>query len=333
MKRRIFEKDDAFALRGWCILLIIVHHIVLFFSEKYGVVLPRWGVEIRDLGYAVVGTFFVLSGYGVYHSVMKNKPLSLQYWSRRLLKLYIPFVFVVLVISVLKHFLTHFEMNELWHSLITLSLPSEELWFLRTIFWFHVGAYALLGYMRKPTWGLAIISVLTVVWMLVADYYLGRFSNWWTSLWCFPIGTWIAAYRDKIEKLDRPITWLCIGALLLCSYAFTLFSRTHYCPNELTYYLIPWVRNIVAATFALSFIKFVPMLGTKSKVLNYCGKNSLMLYMSHVGLLLIITPKSMWIFALLIVVIAFAITAVYDLLDRRWISHWLNSHTPKTGSI
>ena len=319
-EKQMFDKNDAFALRGWCILLIILHHLLLFYGEKYGVSLPRWTIELRSiLGYAVVGTFFMLSGYGIYHSIVKNRPLSIHYWIRRLLKLYLPYVFVVLAISILEQIIADFEVKELWQSLATLSLPTEELWFMKTIVVFHILSYALLGYLRRPHLALVIISALTLAWMIIAYYFIGLNgwkSHWCQSLWCFPIGLWLALYCDKLSKL-KPVVWLAVVALFTASYLTTLLFHTHYAPESLKYALSPWAYNFSAMSFALLFIRFVPMLGTRSKLLNYCGHNSWMLYLGHVGLLQLFTPKSVMLFTILVVTVAFALTALYN---------WINNH-------
>lgn len=317
----MFDKNDAFALRGWCILLIILHHLFLFYGEKYGVSLPRWAIELRNMGYAVVGTFFMLSGYGIYHSIVRNRPLSIHYWVRRLLKLYLPYVFVVLAVSIIKHIIADFKMQDLWQSLATLSLPTEELWFMKTIVVFHILSYALLGYLRRPRLALIIISILTLAWMVIAYYLIGLNgwnSHWCQSLWCFPIGLWLASCSDKLSKW-KPVVWLSVVALFIASHLTTILFHTHYVPESLKYALSPWTYNFTAMSFALLFIRFVPLLGTRSIVLNYCGRNSWMLYLGHVGLLQLFTTKPIVLFTILVVTIAFALTIIYNWLDKQFL--------------
>ena len=325
IERRMFDKDDSFTLRGLCILIIIIKHLVLFYSERYGMSLPRWGIELRDVCFVFVGTFFIMSGYGIYHSVMRNRPINGHYWARRLLKLYIPFVFVVLVVSLLKQLFSHFELKELWQSLITLSLPTEELWFVKTIFVFYVVTCALLGYIRKPKIAIALITLLAILWMIIAYYKIGKMYYWWQTLWCFPAGLWFAHYHDKLKKWDKPVVWWSILAIMIASYCVYYFFRTTHAPVPLKYALKPWVCNTLSLSFALLFVKFIPKLGIRSRVINYCGRNSYLLYMGHVGLLQLFAPTTtMGVFTILVVTIAFAITAAYSWLDSLWL-HKLTS--------
>lgn len=319
-EKKLFDKNDSFALRGWCILLIIVHHIVLFYTEKYGMEFSRWAIELRNLGYAVVGAFFVLSGYGVYQSVMRNRPLSARYWVRRLKKLILPFVFALIVVSLIVLFMEGITLGDFLLCLVTLTLPTEVLWFMKAILIYHVLTYVVLGNVRNPRVALAIISVAAVAWVVVSHYCLNMWNFWWMSLLCFPLGLWLSAYSDKLAKLDRPITWCGIAALFLAMEAVVVWTNSHYCSESMKFAILPWVNNLVAASFALLFIKFVPMLGTKSKTLNYLGRNSLILYIGHVGLLNLFSPQSPVVYTLLVVFVAVAITVVYDWLDRKVLS-------------
>ena len=85
----VMHINDTYALRGVCMLMIIIHHIYKVFYSDFGYpmnqIYSMWG----DLGTAV---FFFLSGYGLYCSLSKQGCVSWAYVKKCFTKLLLPFV-------------------------------------------------------------------------------------------------------------------------------------------------------------------------------------------------------------------------------------------------
>lgn len=91
--RPFMDIQDTYTLRGLCMLMIIVHHVIKL-MPNCPMTIWRWG----DLGTAV---FFFISGWGLYCSMEKRVKIDWSYFGLNIKKLIVPFLVVWLVTEVI----------------------------------------------------------------------------------------------------------------------------------------------------------------------------------------------------------------------------------------
>ena len=135
MKRELFNRQDTIYLRGLAIIAIVLHHVFQFTSSKYGVVYPFFlSILLSNLGNMGCAVFFLLSGYGLSCSVEKNFPISISYVYKHLIKLLEPFLFIWLIDTFFVHYLDSISITNLF----TLSIYSNQYWFLKEILLLYI---------------------------------------------------------------------------------------------------------------------------------------------------------------------------------------------------
>lgn len=94
-KVNVFEKDDTYNLRGLCMIAIIIHHLYQFLAYQYGFDFGVVGnIFLQALGYLATSVFFLVSGFGLYYSICKQKKITAKYIFLHYYKLILPFIFV-----------------------------------------------------------------------------------------------------------------------------------------------------------------------------------------------------------------------------------------------
>lgn len=85
------DKSLTYSLRGIAIIGIIIHHLTRHILNN-----PNGYPLFYDLGYLGVGVFLFLSGYGNVKSYNINKLKN--YWEKKFVKIFLPYVFFVTII-------------------------------------------------------------------------------------------------------------------------------------------------------------------------------------------------------------------------------------------
>lgn len=145
----MMDKQDTYTLRGICMLMIIVHHVIKLMPDC-PMTIWRWG----DLGTAV---FFFISGWGLYCSMEKREKVDWGYLWNNLKKLIVPFVIVWAVTEVTYQIL-HPEYG--WSGY-------GKIWFIQVI----TGAYvvSILTFMLfKQRWlRLVLVSLICGIYIYI----------------------------------------------------------------------------------------------------------------------------------------------------------------------
>ena len=140
----LLEKNDTYALRGVCMIMIIVHHTYLSAIDLPQCHTDSW-LRFLDIGwswgYDGTGVFLFLSGFGMFFSLLRNRPICKTYIKNKVVKLFIPFLWLW-AISLAVYIL--FDAKQLTPQLFTsfLSLdipPDNEAWFYKVI----IGLYTV----------------------------------------------------------------------------------------------------------------------------------------------------------------------------------------------
>lgn len=115
------------------------------------------------------------------------------------------------------------------------------------------------------------------IYIYIAWRVLRLPSYRWCSVSCFPIGMWLSAYRSELQGvLSHKIAIAVIAAVI-----YVLFVN---------YDFLPMPRSIkYEPAFCLLTVSLISIFNIQSKLLYFIGKNSLLFYLIHIAVLILLT--------------------------------------------
>lgn len=189
----LLEKNDSYALRGVCMIMIIVHHTYLSAIDMPGCHTDSWlaGVGTGWLwGYGGTGVFLFLSGFGMFFSLRRNRLSGRAYIRSKFIRLFIPYLWlwaVSLIIYIL------YDSSQLTPRLLTsfLSLdipPANEAWFYKVIIGLYVLSIIIFKAFSNPRTCVLAVASVCVAYYCLANYVLEMDPWWFITVLNFPSG-------------------------------------------------------------------------------------------------------------------------------------------------
>lgn len=265
-----FSKSQTDWLRGIAIILIMYSHYytILDLNGKINGVLFQL---LSCTGMYGVALFLLMSGYATMISKTNKANYLHRYIPKRLLRLYVPFIIVFIIMAILR--MIHGEGLTLKNILLMplMSLPDTINWYLKVQLALYIVFYLAARFIKNDKWVIVSIFIICFVYMIIGlithiDAY------WYESSYMFPLGMLMAKYKDSLFRflsLHFPVK---IIASLLLAVVF-------YVPYYLFGGPIPEIIHIFGITQFMVCL-CVKMRGT-SKILSFFGQCSLELYLSH----------------------------------------------------
>lgn len=261
----LLEKNDSYALRGVCMIMIIVHHTYLSAIDMPGCHTDSWlaGVGTGWLwGYGGTGVFLFLSGFGMFFSLRRNRLSGRAYIRSKFIRLFIPYLWlwaVSLIIYIL------YDSSQLTPRLLTsfLSLdipPANEAWFYKVIIGLYALSIVIFKVFRNPRACVLAVSSVCVAYYCLANYVLGMNPWWFITVLNFPSGMLTALFYDKLRHI-QPVYVILPGTLL-----FALLQCFH--PN-------PTISSLLFSAVMINAVRYVNI---SNRILGYIGTNSLLFY-------------------------------------------------------
>lgn len=261
----LLEKNDSYALRGVCMIMIIVHHTYLSAIDMPGCHTDSWlaGVGTGWLwGYGGTGVFLFLSGFGMFFSLRRNRLSGRAYIRSKFIRLFIPYLWlwaVSLIIYIL------YDSSQLTPRLLTsfLSLdipPANEAWFYKVIIGLYALSIVIFKVFRNPRACVLAVSSVCVAYYCLANYVLELDPWWFITVLNFPSGMLTALFYDKLRHI-QPVYVILPGTLL-----FALLQYFHSNPT------------ISSLLFSAVMINAVRYVNISNRILGYIGTNSLLFY-------------------------------------------------------
>jgi fucose 4-O-acetylase-like acetyltransferase len=261
----LLEKNDSYALRGVCMIMIIVHHTYLSAIDMPGCHTDSWlaGVGTGWLwGYGGTGVFLFLSGFGMFFSLRRNRLSGRAYIRSKFIRLFIPYLWlwaVSLIIYIL------YDSSQLTPRLLTsfLSLdipPANEAWFYKVIIGLYALSIVIFKVFSNPRTCVLAVASVCVAYYCLANYVLGMDPWWFITVLNFPSGMLTALFYDKLRHI-QPVYVILPGTLL-----FALLQYFH--PN-------PTISSLLFSTVMINAVRYVNI---SNRILGYIGTNSLLFY-------------------------------------------------------
>lgn len=183
-------------LKGFAILTIIFAHIGYYLSSD-----PRFLFPLSILAGVGVNLFFLLSGFGISLSQMKRKLHPLQFYKRRLLKLFIP-LWITLCILLVLDFVVHGHLYQtmtvvkaflgIFTSANLYTDINSPLWYFTLILIYYL-LFPLL-FSRKYLWVSALLLYVIPLSIVKIDphFLSGVVGLYQVHLLAFPLGMLLA---------------------------------------------------------------------------------------------------------------------------------------------
>lgn len=194
-------------LKGYAIFTIVAFHLITYYNFY------NWPNTIRfasTLGAAGIHIFFVCSGFGLYFSYLRNPISYTQFIKKRFLKVYIPYIIIVLISACfpfmysgndrLTAVLSHIFLFKMFSPIYVHSFGAQ-FWFISTIIQFYFVFYLLIYLKNK--FGIIKYFIGTIIISLAYGIIVGLLGKTeirtWDSfflqfLWEFSLGMMLAEY-------------------------------------------------------------------------------------------------------------------------------------------
>lgn len=261
----LLEKNDSYALRGVCMIMIIVHHTYLSAIDMPGCHTDSWLADVGTgwlWGYGGTGVFLFLSGFGMFFSLRRNRLSGRAYIRSKFIRLFIPYLWlwaVSLIIYIL------YDSSQLTPRLLTsfLSLdipPANEAWFYKVIIGLYALSIVIFKVFSNPRTCVLAVASVCVAYYCLANYVLEMDPWWFITVLNFPSGMLTALFYDRLRHI-QPVYVILPGTLL-----FALLQYFH--PN-------PTISSLLFSTVMINAVRYVNI---SNRILGYIGTNSLLFY-------------------------------------------------------
>lgn len=287
-------------LLGYFALLIVVHHTIQNLIQVNEIDVGIM-VVFENMGVCFVGGFFFYSGYGLLKSLYTKKNYLDHFFSKRILKIIIPFYVVNTFFVIVTYNRGMLETYEVSPCIAGIIMPNDHMWYLVEI----VLLYALFykNFKEPKSEKSAFIKMLIdILIMIFISFILGHGPFWFQGEWwynstiLFFVGMLIARFEEHVISFAKKNYAVLTVAFAL---AFTVLHilTVHFINTRgfWTEYLdnITWAESNMDKLQALSvqipmiicFVLLVLLLGLKikvrNKVLHFLGIISLELYITH----------------------------------------------------
>ncbi|MBR4983241.1 MAG: acyltransferase [Lachnospiraceae bacterium] len=271
----LLGKQETSVIRGISAIFIIESHFLAWTIEMGAEVNIILQLIIGQLGGIGVLLFFFVSGYGIYVSYAKEKP-GWEFIRKRLENVYIPYVFMKLVLLVL--FGLKGKNIENWGNRVLRILLLED-WFIRVIVLQYFSFLLLRKFLglkgKKILIGSFVIDGILSLAFVIQQRPLG----WFNALWLFTVGFVVAEYKTEI------FIWFQENFIPKCTVLFFLFlisgSIFAYFKDE-----VFWINvfKIISGCFLVLFLcGILQVRELKSNILSYIGERSMYYYIVHLN--------------------------------------------------
>lgn len=134
---------------------------------------------------------------------------------------------------------------------------------------------------KHGTFAISIFTLLYISLMYIMYTYFNYlpFGFWWyNSAICFPLGIWYCALKEKIDIKIQNHYLVSLSIIVLLFIATFVYSFENHGTDT---FMLLIDQILCSALFCLLLLILSMKFQISNPVLNFCGKHSLELYLSH----------------------------------------------------
>lgn len=268
----LISRSESTILKGLAIGMIILQHIGQAFQIS----------AVNPLGPIGVFLFLFLSGYGLMSSYIKN---GLKfYFSRRLIRVYIPYAVVVILFLAFQLLVYGIfeEVKIIFMYLFLVKLPQGSYWYLVLMFYWYIVFFFIASRYGNLKVFIPLMIVATTILLILKDFnrnFVWQFAT-------FPMGLIAGTYPKKLNILFEKVRGLRIASvMLIITLLLIVIKKTPYVDSRglglvdtFIQILITWIVSavlIINVNWWANFRLF-------TMVLLFAGSWSYTLYLAHV---------------------------------------------------
>lgn len=272
-----FSKDYTQNWKGIMCILIMITHIL----EKYN--WPNTLYNIHSFGYIEVAIFFMFSGYGLKYNYNSNPEYIKHFFSKRFVKIYIPYLLCSLVTYVIQIVILQTKNLEIIQ-LIKIAFGVDAIWFVKALLIFYL-AFGLIYRFSKQKANI-IMAVFTLCYIAVCCIF-DRDKCWYGSVIPFFMGICMADNIDKIRL--KPVNKIYIALFTVLSAVFEVAYQI-FKDDKILGSLI--TRNLLCIAIVILFILVTRHFKTGNKVSEFMGKISYEFFLLHFASIAIVRKSA-----------------------------------------
>ena len=243
MNKISFTKDDTNIVKGFAIIMLLVHHL-FYIPNQLGYIdwnLFSWNGKIFGfwnilayIGKICVPIFLILSGYGLYKSY---KGKILEFYKKRVLKIYETYWFIWLAFVPLGVFGLHITLSSVYGNHI---IPKLIVNILGIQLYFGFWGY-------NPTWW--FISLILGLYLLFPFFYKLMQNKY--LCWILLIASYFA-YFVSDKHIDIILKFCCPFVLGMVIAKYDLFAKAKKICICNDIYIYIYYNNIMCNSFYLN---------------------------------------------------------------------------------
>ena len=267
----LLNRRTTDVLRGYAIMSIMLHHMVLRMSSA-SILIP-----FRLVGYLGVSIFFFLSGYGLYHAYEKKKDIYVKgFMLKRIESVYVPAVIAQLFFMLAMMIVFHQQYKPLafLRGLLGLYPVDSSQWYVLAALYHYFVFWLSIRFLKAWKHRTIFLFAAAVVYFVFC-VLMGFSKNWYDTAFCFSLGVTFAAYGKRAfawiqrVKITLPVLLAVLGLSVYFSYGKEDAAAIAF-------------RCVSSITFVLLVIALLCIVDVEGcKLSAYIGTISLECYLMH----------------------------------------------------
>lgn len=308
-KETVLSPQDTTAINGIFIMLVFISHCWQYL-ELPDTILNVLYEKFRNIhNQLIVTTFLAFSGYGVMRQALaKGTTYFKDFPKKRILKVLVNFDIAVLIFIILGIIIgTSFDLKTIVLSFIGWTSVGNSNWYIFTIVALYAITYVSFRLFKDSNKKITIATTLGCLgYIVLLDIVFNQDAWFYSTALCYPLGMWLALYKEKcIECFDKKgfLSVIVLGLVFIGTYPFRY--------ND-------YIMNIHSCAFVLIIVWALVRVQIGNAFLNFLGKHLFsffilqripMIILQHYG---IISGENYFLFGIVSFVATILMTQLFD---------------------
>ncbi len=280
------DKNSSNSIKGLCLLLIVVSHILNAFPYENSFMSESISYFRMILGQLCVTMFFFISGYGIILSTSKNGAVyGKSLFTNRVLR-----IMLYSVISIIPYVIFElctqdpnepYDAAKFFGDVFGAGNSSGERWFIFAILICYASCAVVFLFNIKKMWiNVILISACVLTYILCMYFCRETYSHLWDTIVAFIYGMVYALFKDKVNAFFKKGKWIpaLIGVSSLgitIALQLVMFNIEN---SPFPLFAGMWFTNLFYSIFWVSLTAIFTL---KSYTLSYIGKASFAIFVMH----------------------------------------------------